>query len=274
MKNKFRILSAIILTVLMSLSFASALSTSDFSIDYVSSDIVDYGDVLTVMGSGVTAGSTVNVYWDFVTAANLLNVTTGLPNGDFECTVKVPSAVYGDHYLWAKALETGITVSWGPFVVNPYIELSRRFGTPGTVISISGYGFAIEESVILTLGGIHIGNFTTDNLGEFSGEFTVPAIAFEAHKLRAEQPAHGISVERYFRVGIMVVLTHPTSGMPGTEVMLTGIGFTENGKWNAIIGDMPIFTNEVVSSDGQIEGIFFVPNIYPGTYTLTVIDSL
>jgi hypothetical protein len=89
-----------------------------FSIDYVSKNTVEYGDVLMVFGSGVTAGSTVNVYWDFVTAANLLNSTTGLPNGNFECTVKVPSVGYGTHYIWAKNVGTGLTVRSDAIVVE------------------------------------------------------------------------------------------------------------------------------------------------------------
>ncbi|MBC8497396.1 hypothetical protein H8D40_00290, partial [Candidatus Bathyarchaeota archaeon] len=35
-----------------------------------------YGTTLNVTGSGVTAGETVNIYWDFVQAAYLLNTTT------------------------------------------------------------------------------------------------------------------------------------------------------------------------------------------------------
>jgi len=119
MRFKFRRFSVIILTVLICMSFASARSTSDFSIDYVSSDVVEYGDVLTVMGSGITAGSTINIYWDYVTVAYLLNTTIGLPSGEFECEVNVPSTDYGDHYLWAKDLATGLTVRSDAISVVP-----------------------------------------------------------------------------------------------------------------------------------------------------------
>ena len=61
---------------------------------------------------------------------------------------------------------------------SAYIELSSQYGAPGTVISISGYGFAVGENVTITLGSTYMGSFVVDTTGEFSGEFLVPAIVF------------------------------------------------------------------------------------------------
>ncbi|KKL14861.1 hypothetical protein LCGC14_2511430, partial [marine sediment metagenome] len=78
-----------------------------FSIDYVSADTVDYDDELSVVGSGVTAGADVSVYWDLLTSDGLLNTTEGNPNGSFDLTIDIPSDLAGNHYLWARDESTG-----------------------------------------------------------------------------------------------------------------------------------------------------------------------
>ncbi len=97
---------------------------SDFSIDYVSQDVVEYGDTLTVRGSGVTAGTIVSIFWDYTSGpfAHILNTTEGNPDGTFELEIDVPSDVVGDHYLWARDTATGGTVSYGPLTLVSDIE--------------------------------------------------------------------------------------------------------------------------------------------------------
>ncbi|MBA7612962.1 hypothetical protein ES703_20204 [subsurface metagenome] len=175
MKFKFRILSAMILTVLISMSFASARSSPGFSIDYISSTIVQYDDTLTVMGNGVTAGNTVELYWDDVTAANPLNTTTGLLGGTFECEVDVPSAYYGNHYLWAKYLATGICARSDAIFVVPKLKLSPSSGLEGDNVIVKGYGFSDDSDIVITFGGLAegIGEDETDELGYFEYTFKV-----------------------------------------------------------------------------------------------------
>ena len=161
------------------------------------------------------------------------------------------------------------------------IELSSLYGTPGAEISIRGYGFAIEETVILTLGSLHLRNFTTDNLGEFSGKFYVPAIAFEVYKLRAEQPSHGIIVEINFKVGLIALIINPTSGEPGTIITITGIGFTPGGKWEAVFsksdpsGDLETSFGMLprdVDDNGNIQFMIEFPFSEAGKYDITIRD--
>jgi len=161
------------------------------------------------------------------------------------------------------------------------IELSALYGTPGAEISIRGYGFAIEETVILTLGSLHLRNFTTDNLGEFSGKFFVPAIGFEVYKLRAEQPTHGIIVEINFKVGLIALIINPTSGEPGTIITITGIGFTPGGKWEAVFsksdpsGDLEtsfVMLPRDVDDNGNIQFMIEFPFSEAGKYDITIRD--
>ena len=68
------------------------------------------GDTIIVTGSGVTAGKTVNLYWDLVQAwdgeAGLLNTTKAKSSGNYEVWFDVPEAVNGVHYIWVEDSQT------------------------------------------------------------------------------------------------------------------------------------------------------------------------
>ena len=71
---------------------------------------IQYGQKLWIEGSDITAGESVNIYWDFVQAAYLLNTTTAENDGTYGCYVTVPSAYNGSHYVWAKDLASGLSM--------------------------------------------------------------------------------------------------------------------------------------------------------------------
>ena len=242
----------------------------DFSIDYVSAYFVDYGDTLTVIGSGVTAGTQVNIYWDYAsgTNAHLLNTTEANPDGTFECEIDVPSDVVGDHYLWAKDTATGECVYYGPITMVPKIILSQNWGIPGEEITISGYGFSYDEDVILTLWVFQIGTYATDNLGWFSGTFTVPALAYEVYDLMAED-YYGWIYYTDFRVGSGPPTLHQIfygdvliGGFPAPDglVVRAFIGdvwhswtTTLNGEYNVHVqGDDPSTSVDEGGVDGDL----------------------
>jgi len=76
----------------------------------------------------------------------------------------------------------------------------------------------------------------------------------------------------------MIVIPSPTSGPTGTEVVLSGTGFTTGENWNATFGDIDIVEDEdgdVVDTDLELDGdipTFYVPTVDPGTYTISVLD--
>jgi len=106
------------------------------------------GDIVRVLGSGVTSGAVVNVNWDYVTEAGLMNTTEADPAGTFEVWFTVPEAVAGPHYIWVKDLGTGNTIMFATaFQVLRLVTLSPSSGLPGDDVDVSGYGFAAEEKV-------------------------------------------------------------------------------------------------------------------------------
>jgi len=247
--------------------------TSDFSIDHVEPlGTVVYDDVLTVYGSGVTSGSAVNLYWDFVTAGSLLNSTTGLPDGDFESEVTVPSAVYGNHYIWAKDLASGISTRSDAIFVMPKITLSSSSGLKGDDITIKGYGFSDDSDIDITFSGpgdplsndagLDVDDETND-LGYFDYTFEVDTIEDGDYTVIATD-ADGHSDTADFKVGVAISLD-PDEGPSGTVVTISGRGWDSTDVIFLAMDSMPLTlvgeTPITVSSTGKFTAKVVIPSM-------------
>ncbi|RLI19148.1 hypothetical protein DRO49_01085 [Candidatus Bathyarchaeota archaeon] len=198
------------------------------------------GDVVVVKGGGVTAGVTVELYWDAVKSwdgeKGLLNSTEAKADGTFEVWFTVPEAVNGAHYLWVKDTATGETyggaaVANSLFTVEAVIELSPSSGLPGDEVTITGYGFSGEKDIVtITFGGVNLATDPatpkTDELGTWSATFEVPSMAYGDYVVYAEDE-EGISAQETFTIGASITLT-PESGPVGVVVEVRGRGFTAN----------------------------------------------
>jgi hypothetical protein len=75
--------------------------------------------------------------------------------------------------------------------------------------------------------------------------------------------------EMYARADIFFILTE-TEGPVGTEIILTGTGFAP-GPYEAVLGSVKIIDGIV--REGLVMDSFNVPNVDPGSYKITVVDS-
>jgi outer membrane murein-binding lipoprotein Lpp len=167
------------------------------------------------------------------------------------------------------------------------IEIDPEFGVQGASVEITGVNFTqLSEDVVLELWeGVppttkvqDIGDpLDTTVIGEFEGTFIVPARTSGLYTIRATQDDYNIAATTSFRIGMMIVLPTPKSGPCGTEVTLSGTGFTEFGEWNATLGDILVAEGDVDAGSNLEMGAgliptFFIPTMDPGTYPLTVMD--
>jgi hypothetical protein len=153
------------------------------------------------------------------------------------------------------------------------IKAVPSFGAQGTSVIVSGYNFSkiSGKEVIIELGGEGDKTFKTDSAGKFSGSFLIPALVDGVYLLTATQSDYLIDADASFRVGVMLVILSPATGPTGKLVSMTGIGFTDDGEWNATLGDI-LIGEDTANSDGSISHQFYVPTLPVGTYTLTVLD--
>ena len=159
---------------------------------------------------------------------------------------------------------------------SPYLIVAPSYGAPGTTITASGYNFTPYSLVTLGLENTDspTSNLTTVNAlsdGSFKTTFTTPAVAFDWYNITATDD-QGLNASTPFKVGIIAIIISPTSGYPGTEVTLTGVGFTP-GSYNATLGNITVIDMGIISAGETLSDIFIVPSLPPDNYLLSVVDG-
>ena len=261
------------------------------------------GTVITITGSGFTP-NTAGVVWFDSDGDNVrdgpptepeVSVTTtsagAIPSG---ITLAVPSVAPSTYQVRAD-IPTGLTVEASAsftLLPIPSISLSSTSGTPGTVITITGSGFALNTAgwVWFDSNGDNVRDgsptepevlVTTTTAGALPGgiTLTVPTVAPGTYLVRADIPT-GLSIEASatFTVAVLGISLSPTSGAPGTVITISGSGFTPNTAgvvWFDSNGDNvrdgPPTEPEVLvttTTAGAIPSgvILAVPSVALGTY--------
>jgi len=245
------------------------------------------GNKLQVIGNGVTAGATVNGYWDnalietFVDGEGKLNSTKAKKNGSYEVWLKVPEGINGLHYIWVKDVSSGNiyggTGTIGEVTVVAYVSLSPSTGLPGDTITVSGYGFG-EEADFNTLElqndyGTDMGaTFSpalpvTSELGSFTSKFKIPSIPVDVDYYVYAEDEDTNWDDVTLTVGPSVTLS-ATSGPVGKVVQITGRGFTKDAKIDT--GDVQIYDGATTYVDCYVfDGPITVK--YDGTFKFSIV---
>lgn len=279
---------ALVLVIAMLQLSMSVIPTYAITITSVKPEKGGRGDLIVVTGSGMTAGKTVELYWDLVQSwdgvAGLLNTTTARADGTFEVWFRVPEAVDGTHYLWVKDTLTG-EFDYVEFIVIPEIEVSPSRGLPGDKVVVRGYGFSAGVNVtigIYNIDGTYYEELTrapsTNSLGSFNCTVEIPHLEYGDYIINATD-ARGVYAEEFFTVGPVIKLT-PDSGPVGTVVEVRGRGFTPgaaiytedvaiDGIWCRVIDEAVI-----VGADGEFIMEIVIPQLWKvGDYQIYVTDG-
>jgi hypothetical protein len=254
------------------------------------------GTVITITGSGfaiITAGVvSFDSNGDSVIdpgepQVSVTTTATGaIPAG---IILTVPAVAPGIYPVRAD-IPSGVPVeaSASFTVPSPSVTLSPTSGVPGTVITITGSGFAINTSGVVSFDSngdsvIDPGepqvSVTTTAAGAIPAGIilTVPAVAAGVYQVLADIPS-GVPVEAsaIFTVPSPSVALSPTSGVPGTVITITGSGFAINTAGVVSFdsnGDGAIDPGEprvsvTTTAAGVIRAgiILTVPAVAPGTY--------
>ncbi len=227
----------------------------------------DKGDTLAVSGSGVTAGSVVNVYWDYVNAAGLKNNTVANPDGTYDVEIDVPSDVGGNHYIWIKDIDTDTTVMYSdPIFVWPKISVSPSSGLVGDEVTVKGYGFSSESDVGLIFNVTALttspSSPETDEDGYFTATFDIPASGYATHTINALD-ADTLTDSVDLIVGASITL-NIEEGPTGTVVEVTGRGWTEGDTMTFNIAGTAarVVDGDTISvdNDGEFTADVIIPN--------------
>jgi hypothetical protein len=192
-------------------------------------------------------------------------------NDDYTITVKTDdglnTATITDFEITALA-EVSVTPSYGP---------------QGFSIAVSGVHYTkitdtvITVDLVTTAGAflINIGTVKTLFDGTFSKTFSVPAWIDGSYKIKAYKTTQNIADTVGFRIGSMYIHLSATEGPAGKAVTITGSGFSASKTWNATIGSKTLLSTSAagaVAVTGLINTLAYIPQMAPGTYTVTIWD--
>jgi len=213
--------------------------------------------------------------------------------GDIEVEIVVPG-VNKKSDDWEIEVRCGADTPSAGFEVTGLAEVSvdPDFGPQGSKFTVSGENYPqIKDTIVVIelwnkalddmLGTIK-NNVKTASDGTFEVEVNVPTENDAEYKIKAyaKGDADGpfdISDTVNFRIGTIMVLLSTDEGEVGEKIVLTGNGFTESDEWNATFGDIVIFEDVETDDGGRLKDggetpAFFVPQVEPGEYIITVWD--
>ena len=147
------------------------------------------GATVTVTGSGFAANETgINLTYD---SEPIGTSAAASANGTFTTTFKVPAGSAGTHTIDASGSSTSTaSVPDVTFKVGAGISINKSSGGAGTSVTVTGSGFAANESdIAVTYDGQDVGSKVTANAtGSWSSTFVIPASPAGAHTISASGP--------------------------------------------------------------------------------------
>ena len=225
------------------------------------------GTQLQLNGTGFGRNSKVTIYWDDRTITS--NVVTS-STGSFTTTMAVPETTRGAHQVVARDAGGGSSTS--SFMVRPTIAITPTSGSPGTLVQVTGKGFLQNTSVRITYNNVIVAThppvITTDTYGGFSASFSVPSIVSGNYTVGASDSLS--SVTTTFSIAANVVIS-PTTGNVGSELSLSGNGFTPGGRVS-LSYDNQSLTTVTADNAGAFSLNFNVPVSSAGQHTISARD--
>ncbi len=192
-------------------------------------------------------------------------------DGEFEdTTITIPPSTAGDHTITVIGDDSDIEAT-ATFTVEPQITIAPQSGAVGDSITVNGTGFGDRVDVRIFFDDEEVVyDETTDSAGSFEVTFAALSRAPGSYDVEAEDE-DGNSDKVKFAMAPSISLS-PTSGYPGTEVIVGGTGFRVSSSITITFGDTSVATN-TTDADGRFSTSFSVPSYTSGTYRVKVSDG-
>ncbi len=226
------------------------------------------GTNIWINGTGFSANSNVDIYWD----NSYQDTTTTDANGNFSYQYTIPSSTAGAHTIYVT---DGSNSASATFTVVPAITLSTNNGYVGTTVTVNGEGFSGNVRVYLFWDSTYLGRTTTNNNGEFTFTFNTPASPYGLHSVKA------IDTDNNQATVSFLILSHITlyssSGYYGKQIYYNCTGYSATARlsiiWDYGTTDTIILDTVTTDSTGSYSGAFRVPEATYGTHNVTGIDE-
>jgi len=191
-------------------------------------------------------------------------------DGEFQCTIIIPESTAGEHTI--TVTDESDVEAEAEFTVEQEITVTPAEGPPGQTVTVEGTGFDGRVDVTIEFDGKEVAEDETDRDGSFSVTFTIPAKGPGNYKIRAEDEDRNRD-EVSFNIATEISLSR-TTGNVGSEVTISGIGFTPNTTLTVTYASEPVVVaTTTTDATGDFSATFTVPKSKHGEHTITASDS-
>lgn len=169
------------------------------------------GSRVALRGDGFKAEDTLSIYFgnDKVAEAE-----TDKEGSFADASFHIPHSCHGAHQVTAED-SNGNTAS-SSFSIHASIALKPTTRPVGSKIEITGTGFETNSHIVTVFDGERVGTYPSDDYGNFSGTFTVPAHPTgHYHNIQATDGSNKGSTEFTILAGASI---NPTEGHVGSRV--------------------------------------------------------
>jgi len=186
----------------------------------------------------------------------------------------VPDSASGNRTVDAYGDSTlAISVPDVSFIPTPSIMVGPASGAAGTVVTVTGTGFAASESSIaVTFGGTVVKDvISASNKGSWNITFTVPASAGGSRMVGAYGGTTSAARVREVAFAVMAKVTaNPASGIVGTKVTVTGISFGVNESSITLTYDGTALVSSLnADANGGWNTTFTIPTSVTGNHVVS-----
>jgi hypothetical protein len=142
------------------------------------------------------------------------------------------------------------------------------------VVTVLGTGFPKEESGTIKFDGEATDvTFESNKVGSFTAKYTLPELAAGQHEFIADSPKlYTETAEATVTVGPYVTM-EPENPVVGTEVTVTGHGFTANSKMEITYDDISIAESPQTDEVGKFSYAFDVPETSGTDHIIVATDE-
>ena len=195
-------------------------------------------------------------------------------NGEFRLTITIPESTAGTHII---TVEVDEDESQAKFTVEPRIDISATSGRIGDKIIVTGTGFGDSVSVAVSFGGDGVATGETDNEGNFSVIFCVPAVGKGTYVVGGEDEQGNTGDKYSFIVQSAISVSPVTSqalpGHVGMDMTISGTGFIPGHEITITCAGTPVVFTTSAKNDGSFSFTFKIPESEAGPHTVTVTDG-
>lgn len=177
--------------------------------------------------------------------------------------------------LLASTMTFGFSVNMA--YGEAYIKVSPSKGPPGSVVTVSGFGFANNTLTNIHFSDEFVGATTTSVDGTFTRVITVPStVSMGTYKIQTSDSVNTVDYQFTVTEPASISIS-PDKAVAGTAVTIEGSNFGTSQKISVMLDGIRIDTNPsnlLSSSSGTFSATIHIPSVESGKHTITATNGI